>query len=168
MELFLLRHGIAVERGDLDYQNDAERPLTAEGRRELRQVGVAMRKMKLGIEVILSSPLVRARQTAEIVAAELKLKKKLAFSDALKHGSSVKTLVTEVNGLKPAAETILLVGHEPDMGDIISLLVTGRSAAGLSLKKAGLAKLQITTKLSPGRCASLVWLLTPKLMARMA
>jgi phosphohistidine phosphatase len=127
-----------------------------------------MRKMKLGVQIVLSSPLVRARQTAEIVAAELRLKKCLMFSDALKHGSSAKTLVTELNRLKPAPETLLLVGHEPDLGDLISLLVTGKPAAGLGLKKAGLAKLEIAKKISAGRCATLLWLLTPKLMQRMA
>ena len=168
MELYLLRHGIAAERGDLDYKNDADRPLIAKGRDELRRTAAAMRKMKLRFDVILSSPILRARQTAEIVAAELKLKKRLEFSDNLKHGSDAKTLVAEINRLKPASESILLVGHEPDMGELISFLATGKTDAGFTLKKGGLAKLEIANKLSAGRCATLLWLLTPKLMARMA
>jgi phosphohistidine phosphatase len=168
MELFLLRHGIAVERGDLDYKNDAERPLTAKGRRELRRVAAAMRKMKLSFDLMLSSPLVRAKQTAEIVAMELKLQKLLKFSDTLKHGNNAKTLIGGLNHLKPAPEKILLVGHEPDLGELISLLVSGKPDANFALKKGGLAKLEIVKKLSAGRCATLVWLLTPKLMERMA
>jgi len=168
MELFLLRHGIAVERGDLDYQNDADRPLTAKGRRELRQTAAALRKMKLGFDLILSSPILRARQTAEIIAAELKLVKRLEFSDDLKHGGDVKRMVAELNRRKPAPEKVLLVGHEPDMGELIALFVTGKTDAGFALKKGGLAKLEIVRKLSAGRCAILNWLLTPKLMERMA
>jgi phosphohistidine phosphatase len=167
-ELYLLRHGIAAERGDLDYKNDADRPLVAKGRRELRRTAAALRKSKLRFDLVLSSPILRARQTAEIVAAELKLKKRLEFSDALKHGGNAKTLVAELNRRAPAPETVLLVGHEPDMGELISILVTGKTDAGFALKKGGLAKLDIAGKLSAGRCAALVWLLTPKLMARMA
>lgn len=168
LELYLLRHGIAVERGDLDYKNDADRPLTAKGIRELRRTAAALRKMKLRFDVVLSSPILRAKQTAEVVAAELKLKKRLAFSDNLKHGADVKTLVNELNRLEPAPENILLVGHEPDMGELISFFVTGEPDAGFALKKGGVAKLEITNRLRAGRCATLVWLLTPKLMATMA
>lgn len=168
MELYLLRHGIAVDRGDLDYQNDADRPLTAKGRRELHRTAAALRKMKLRFDMVLSSPILRARQTAEIITAELKLNKRLAFSDSLKHGADVKALVAELNRLKPAPESILLVGHEPDLGELIALFVTGKSDSGFSLKKGGLARLEIGNKLSAGRCAILNWVLTPKLLARMA
>jgi phosphohistidine phosphatase len=168
MDLFLLRHGIAVERGDLDYQNDADRPLTAKGRRELHQTSAALRKMKLGFDLILSSPILRARQTAEIVASELKLVKRLQFSDDLVHGGEVKRIVADLNRRKPSPEKVMLVGHEPDMGELISLLVTGKTDAGFALKKGGLAKLEIVRKLSASRCATLNWLLTPKLLERMA
>jgi phosphohistidine phosphatase len=168
MELFILRHGIAVERGDLDYLNDATRPLTAEGRRQLRQTCAALRKMKLRFDLILSSPLVRARQTAEIVAAELKLKKRLEFSDALKPEGDATALVGELKNHKPQAKTVLLVGHEPDLSALVSLFVTGKTDAGFALKKGGLAKLEIAGPLAAGQCATLAWLLTPKLMKRMA
>jgi phosphohistidine phosphatase len=166
MNLFLLRHGIAVERGDLDFANDDARPLTPKGKRQLRQAAAALRALELRFDAILSSPLVRARQTAEIVAAELKLQKRLAFADELKPGGSAKKLVQKIAALKPPPENILLVGHEPDFSELISLLVTGATGAGFALKKGGLAKLEIE-KLRAGKCATLAWLLTPAQMKLM-
>src|SRR5207249_3311762 len=77
MTLFILRHGLAVEPGTRDYPNDADRPLTAEGRSKLRQIAQAMKKLELEFDVILSSPYTRARQTAEIVADKLGARKHL-------------------------------------------------------------------------------------------
>lgn len=165
MNLFILRHGIAVEPGTPGYQ-DSERPLIPKGRRQLNKIADAMRAMKLSFDVILSSPLVRARQTAEIVAADLKAKKRLAFADELKPGGDVKKLVQKINTLKPRPENIILVGHEPSLSWLISLFITGETDAGIVLKKSGLAKLE-TDKLRAGRCAALAWLLTPAQMKRM-
>ncbi|HTV75696.1 MAG TPA: histidine phosphatase family protein, partial [Candidatus Baltobacteraceae bacterium] len=83
MNLFILRHGIAVERGTPGFENDAVRPLTPKGKRQLRKIASAMKKMDLRLDLILSSPFLRAKQTAEIAAAGLKLKKRLKFSDEL-------------------------------------------------------------------------------------
>jgi len=167
MNLFLLRHGIAVERDDWKYQNDATRPLTAKGQKQLRQSVAALRAMKLRFDVIWSSPLVRARQTAELVAAELQLKNRLAGADELKPGGEVKKLVRKINALAAVPENLLLVGHEPDFSELISLLVTGKPGAGLALKKGGLAKLEIE-QLRAGQCATLAWLLTPQQLRLMA
>jgi len=166
MKLFLLRHGIAVERGDLDFANDAERPLTPKGKRQLRQAAAALRALELRFDAILSSPLVRARQTAEIVAAELKSKRRPAFADELKPGGSAKKLVQKIAALESPPENLLLVGHEPDFSEFISRLVTGKTGAGFALKKGGLAKLEIE-KLRVGKCATLAWLLTPTQMKLM-
>lgn len=160
MNLFLLRHGIAVERGTPGFENDALRPLTPKGRRQLRRVAVAVRTMELRFDVVLSSPLVRARQTAEVVAKELRLKRRLKTAEELSPGGSAKKLVQKINLLKTVPENLLLVGHEPDLGELISLLVTGKTGAGFALKKAGLAKLEIES-LTVGQCATLAWLLTP-------
>ena len=167
MNLFFLRHGIAVERDEFDYASDAARPLTPKGKKQLRAAAAALRAMELRFDVIFSSPLVRAKQTAEIIAAELKLQKRLVFADELKPGGSAKKLVQTIGGLKPLPENILLVGHEPDFSELISLLVTGNTGAGFALKKGGLAKLEIE-KLRVGKCASLAWLLTPAQMKLMA
>jgi len=166
MNLFCLRHGLAVEREEFDFANDHLRPLTPKGKRQLPKIAAAMCAMELRFDVILSSPLVRARQTAEIVAADLKLQKQLVFADELKPGGDAKKLVQKITGLKNVPADLLLVGHEPDLSELISLLVTGKNGANFALKKAGLAKLEIE-KLRAGKCATLAWLLTPAQMKLM-
>jgi phosphohistidine phosphatase len=93
MELFLLRHGPAVERGTRGFDDDSMRPLTPKGRRQLRKTATAMQKLELHFDLILSSPLVRTRQTAEIVAAGLNLKQRLKFSNALAPGGASALLM---------------------------------------------------------------------------
>jgi phosphohistidine phosphatase len=166
MNLYFLRHGIAVEGDEFDYANDAARRLTPKGRKQLHTIAAAMRAMDLRFDKILSSPLVRAQQTAEIIAAELKLELRMEFTDELKPGASAKKLIHQINELKPGPENILLVGHEPDFSELISLLVTGHAGGGFALKKSGLAKLEIE-KLRAGKCAILAWLLTPGQMKLM-
>lgn len=167
MNLFILRHGIAVEPGTPGFENDSERPLIPKGRRQLRQSCLALRKMKLKPDLILSSPLIRARETAEIVAAELKCQKWLCFSENLRPRGNLGKLVAELNALKAAPQSVLLVGHEPDLSRLISLLIAGRPDAALDLKKGGLARLE-AEQLRAGKCATLAWLLTLKLMKQMA
>jgi phosphohistidine phosphatase len=163
MNIFLLRHGLAVERGTPGFAKDSTRPLTPKGRRQLRKISAAMRKMDLRFNRILSSPFLRAKQTAEIVAGELKLKKRLAFVDELQPGGDAGKLIQRINALKPQPENVLLVGHEPDLGELISLLISGGTGASFALKKGGLAKLEVE-KLRAGKCATLAWLLTPEQM----
>ncbi|HTQ51991.1 MAG TPA: phosphohistidine phosphatase SixA [Candidatus Acidoferrales bacterium] len=163
MNLYILRHGIAVERGAPGFKTDADRPLTPKGRRQLGQIAAAMQSMGLDFNLILSSPFLRARQTAEIVAKTLKLDKRLAFSDALTPDGDAKTLIRQLHELKPAPENILLVGHEPYLSRLVALLISGGELAGVGLKKGGLCKLEIGS-LRFGRCATLTWLLTPKQM----
>jgi len=166
MNLFVLRHGIAVEPGAPGYEKDSERPLTPEGKRRLRQIAAAMKKMDLRFDLILSSPLLRARQTAEIITESLKLKKQLAFSDALTPDGNPKALVRQLNELKPVPEDVLLVGHEPYLSRLIALLTAGETGVAIDLKKGGLGKLEAES-LRLGRCATLVWLLTPRQMELM-
>ena len=167
MELYLLRHGIAVEHGTPGFETDAARTLTPKGRRQLRQTAAAMKKIDLPFDLILSSPLLRAKQTAEIIAEKLKRTKRLKFSDELKPDGSVKNLFRQLNELKSAPESILLVGHEPDMSRMISLLISGGDNATIDFRKGGLCKLEADI-LRAGRCATLAWLLTPKQMKLMA
>jgi phosphohistidine phosphatase len=167
MNLYILRHGIAVEPGTPGYEKDADRPLTPEGERKLWQIAEAMEALDLSYDLILSSPYLRARQTAEIVAEALKARKKLEFSDSLAPGGSMKRLVELLNRLQPFPERVLLVGHEPYLSGLVSLLVGGNESFPVVFKKGGLCKLAIES-LKPGRCAALEWLLTPKQMALMA
>lgn len=166
MNIYLLRHGIAVERGTPGFKTDADRPLTPKGKRQLRQIANAMENMDLPFALIVSSPFTRARQTAEIVAKSLKLKKRLTFSDELAPDGDPRTLVRQLNELRPASEDVLLVGHEPYLSRFISQLISGASDMEIDFKKAGLCKLE-TRLLRFGRCATLAWLLTPKQMKLM-
>ena len=125
MNLFLLRHGIAVERGIPGYSRDSDRPLTPKGERRLANIADAMEAMGLTFDLILSSPYVRARQTAEIVTDALGLKQKLEFSEALTPDGDAKTLIAELNKLGPEPGNVLLVGHEPFLSALVSLLTTG-------------------------------------------
>ena len=167
MNLYILRHGIAVERGEAGFKTDADRPLLPKGRRQLRQIASAMQNMGLDFDLVLSSPFLRARQTAEIVAPSFKAKKRLAFSDELTPDGDPKVLIRQLNDLAPAPENVLLVGHEPYLSRLVGLLISGGETAGLELKKGGLCKLEAEA-LRSGRCAMLTWLLTPKQMKLMS
>jgi phosphohistidine phosphatase len=163
MNLYILRHGIAVERGAPGYSNDADRPLTPKGERKLWQAAEAMEALGLSFDVILTSPFVRARQTADVIAEAFNARKWVETTDSLAPSGSTKALIDRINRLKPPPEDVLLVGHEPYLSELISLLVTGASKMSLALKKGGLCKLEVA-RLTPGRCAALEWLLTPKQM----
>jgi len=167
MNLYLLRHGIAVEPGSPGYAKDSDRPLTPEGERKLQLIAEAMQALDLSFDLILSSPYLRARQTAELVAEVLHARKNIEFSDSLIPGGSTDKLVELLNRLKPRPENVLLVGHEPYLSGLVSRLVAGGESFSVVLKKGGLCKLA-TDSLEHGRCAALEWLLTPKQMALMA
>jgi len=157
MEIYILRHGIAVERGSPGYKKDSERPLTDEGEEKMRQIAKAILAMDLKFDLILSSPYVRAQQTAEIVAAELD--QEVTFTELLVPDGNSLELIREINDEKP--QRVLLVGHEPDLSQLVSILLTGDSETAIELKKGGLCKLT-ADRLAFGRCATLNWLLTPK------
>jgi phosphohistidine phosphatase len=166
MELYILRHGIAAEQGTPGIATDSERPLTAEGERKLWRVAEAMERMELQFDRILSSPYLRARQTAEIIAKAFDLHKVLQNTDALEPGGDHKRLVHLLNEIKCDSQSVLLVGHEPSLSELVARLVSGGTHCSLVLKKGGLCKLT-AAELSYGRCAFLEWLLTPKQMALM-
>jgi len=156
-----------VEHGTPGFKTDADRMLTPKGRRQLRQIAAAMQNLDLSFNLILSSPFLRARQTAEIVAESLKLKKLLAFSDELTPDGDPKALIRQLHERKPAWKNVLLVGHEPYLSRLVALLISGEPATTIDLKKGGLCRLE-TDSLRFGRCATLTWLLTPKQMKWMA
>ncbi len=167
MNIFLLRHGIAAEPGAPGIKTDAERPLVPKGEQRLCAAAAAMEKLELSFDAIISSPYLRAKQTAEIVARHFKLEKKLTISNDLIPGGNPQALIRQLNGLKPAPENILLVGHEPNLSRLIALLATGGTNAAIEMKKGGLCKLE-TEDLEYGHCATLKWLLTPGQMELMA
>ena len=162
MELYILRHAIAVERGTEGFATDAERPLTPKGRKKMRRNAEGMVALGLSFDRIISSPFVRARQTAEIVAEAFDLVKHLSISQHLAVGGSETELINEVNAL--GCDGIVLVGHEPYLGGLISVLLSGDQGISMTLKKGSLCKLTVDG-LRHGKCATLDWLLTPNQLA---
>lgn len=166
MNLYLLRHGLAVDRSKPGYKKDADRPLTPKGKQRLWHVAEAMEEMDLEFDAIIASPFLRATQTAEIVAEGLDLRKKLSTTEHLTPNGNPKLLLEHISQLKPASKDVLIVGHEPYLSQLIGLLVAGNTNALIDLKKGALCKLEIET-LRCGRCATLAWLLSPKQMTLM-
>jgi phosphohistidine phosphatase len=166
MNLYLLRHGIAVESGPAGYTSDSERPLTAKGKDRLRAAARAMKQLDVSFDLILSSPLLRAKQTAEIIAKDLRLRKRLALADDLAPAGNPRLLIQQLNRIRPEPKNVLLVGHEPYLGKLIALLTAGNTSLEIDFKKGGWCKLEADFLLY-GRCAKLVWLLTPRQMEMM-
>jgi phosphohistidine phosphatase len=167
MDLYILRHAIAAERNTKGRDTDFERALTQEGEEKLRRVARAMRNLELSFDLILSSPYVRARQTAELVATALALRKRLELHEGLACDANPREFLVELAKRSPAPESLLIVGHEPFLSTLASLLISGTAKSCLTLKKAGLCRLSLDS-LRVGRCATLEWLLTPRQMLLMA
>lgn len=160
MNLYILRHAIAVDSGTPGIEDDSQRPLTQEGAVKMRSIARGMRKMDIELDLILSSPYVRARQTAEIVVNEFKLKGDFHVSNDLMPGASEGKIISEIVKRYSQKNNILLVGHEPSLSALISKLVSGDSTLSITMKKGGLCHLNIDT-LTYDRCATLEWLLYP-------
>lgn len=132
MKLYLFRHGPAFPYGSPEY-SEAKRSLTEEGKELTRQITLGMKSLDLGIELILTSPLIRAVQTAEIAAQTLGLEDKVQTCEPLCTGENqqlFKTLQKHKN-----LEGVCLVGHQPLMGMLISELVWGDNKIEIPLKK---------------------------------
>ena len=108
-----------------------------------------------------ASPCLRARQTAEIVAAEFGAEAKLKFTNHLASEGDPEQLIAELNKTYRACKNVLLVGHEPYLSALISTLLTGHSNVPLMLKKGGLCQLTVGI-LRHDYCAQFDWLLTPR------
>ncbi len=160
MELYVLRHGIAVER--TVGIKDRERALTPKGRKKTEGLAARLKALEVSFDWIVASPFVRARETAEIMAAKMSYKGELAFIGHLLPGGNLKLVIKELQN-NAGKKSVLLVGHEPDLSQLISILVTGKPGLRLELKKGGLCKLAIENMFSMP-CAALVWLAPPKLL----
>ena len=137
MEIWLLRHAAAEERAESG--RDADRALSEDGLRRAREVARGLAELEPGIELILTSPYRRARQTAEPVARALHLNAKLRETQALEPSSDPEEILGELKA--DPAPVILLVGHEPHLGALLGRLVTGRTGLEIPMKKAALARL---------------------------
>jgi len=167
MDVFLLRHGIAEEPAARSGRPDSGRRLTDKGIQRVRQIARAMQELELEFDLILASPFPRARETAEIVAAVLHFEDRLQLTGHLAIPPSSSKLLGQINGTQPLPKSVLLVGHEPHLSGLASLLLAGTPSVELILKKGGLCKLEVSG-LQAARCASLAWLLTPRQMLLMS
>ncbi|HKX27635.1 MAG TPA: phosphohistidine phosphatase SixA [Blastocatellia bacterium] len=166
IELYLMRHGIATDLGEVGILKDADRPLTLEGLARMKQAAAGIRKLDLKFNVIMTSPLLRARQTAEAVAEVLELQHKVRILESLAPGR------TFIEGEGRHAEIFLelgayqfdralLVGHLPDLPELASFLLTGNRNLNIEFKKGSLCAIEVAS-LPPRGPGLLCWLMTPK------
>ncbi len=165
MDLYFVRHAAAMPVGET-VPDDASRELTAKGRRRMRQSARSLRRMKLCIEEIWTSPLVRARQTAELLAEELGLEDQVHIEETLSPGSAFPDLLGRVRECEHLSG-IILVGHQPDLGQLLTWLLTGQGTDGIDFKKGGIAHVQVEEFGPPANCR-LEWLLTPRMLRQLA
>jgi phosphohistidine phosphatase len=159
MELYFLRHGIAGDRNDPAYLNDQDRPLTDEGIRKTREAAQGLKRLDVAFDKILTSPWLRARQTAEIVAEALGMETRLENLPELEGDRTVDELLTALGDHR--ASRLLLVGHEPLLGDTVASLVCPDGNMQVGLKKSGAAAVEIDS-LPPREPGRLLWLVTAK------
>ncbi|WP_017319175.1 phosphohistidine phosphatase SixA [Mastigocladopsis repens] len=162
MELYLIRHGIAEDKQP-DVKKDEERTLTKEGRQKTEKVAQQLKKLGLHFDLIATSSLVRARQTAEILISA-GLSSQLEECKYLAHDGAIDSWV--VDWLKPrnySPQTQLaLVGHEPDLSAWAEILVWGQAKSGLVLKKAGMIGVKLPETGSPLGRSQIFWLTPPR------
>lgn len=161
LALYLIRHGIAAERGD-QYPDDSKRPLTSDGIAALRKEVKALDALGEGFDHIVTSPLVRAKQTADVFVQHLDVKPSVTTSDALAPAGSPAGVVQEI--VKHAKKgRIALVGHEPNLGELAARLIGSRSP--LVFKKGGICRIDFEV-LPPKGAGQLRWLATPKMLRK--
>jgi phosphohistidine phosphatase len=163
MELYIVRHGIAVDREDPKCPADPERYLTEEGIEKSRQVAKGVAEVASIPDLILSSPYVRALQTADIFAERLEYpKQKIVKSDQLLPGAEPLQLFRELSKDKDLS-CVFVFGHAPHLDDLLATAI-GTKHHITSLKKAGVAFVELKRLVPPS--GELIWLATPKLLRK--
>lgn len=160
MNCYFLRHGIAVEPDEWS-GTDFDRPLTGEGVERMEREANAIADLSLDLDRILTSPLLRAKQTAEIVADLLGLRRELVEDERLAGGFGVERLHSILAAHKEA-EAIMLVGHEPTMSGTIGRLI---GDASVELKKGALAGVLLPD--ASATRGTLVCLIPPKVLVKL-
>jgi phosphohistidine phosphatase len=160
MNLYVVRHGEAVALGGA-VRHDGERSLTERGREDARRVGEFLAKLEPSLRFILSSPMVRARQSAEAVAQAFSPPVPIQETEHLAPGFKPDALRREIRSIDPE-ESIAMIGHQPDLSQFIISVIEGESGASIALAAGGVAKLHfVGGALSE---ATLEWLLTPEVL----
>jgi phosphohistidine phosphatase len=165
-ELCIMRHGIAAERSGSAVIDDSRRPLTSEGKEKMQEIASGLARIGLKLDWIVSSPLVRALETAEIIAEALDSKPPLEPCDALRPGGEPEALLTFL-AKRPARRRVMVVGHEPDLGELAARLIGAGRSANMPFKKGGCCLISFAEfpPKTPGRLA---WWLPPRILRRLA
>jgi phosphohistidine phosphatase len=162
IQVYLIRHGIAADPEA--YEQDYERALTAKGRSKTKAVARQLNALNIAFDEILTSPLVRARQTAEILL-QANLSTHLTVVDTLAPmGSFSEWLEWFKNWKKGRSDRLALVGHEPDLSQWAELLILGDVQGVIELKKAGIIGIEIPDNIDPIGNSILFWLTPPRLL----
>jgi phosphohistidine phosphatase len=159
LELYLVRHAIAAPRGD-EWPDDDKRPLTARGVARFKEAVVGLRALGVEVDEIFTSPLVRAKQTADLLAAGLTGKPPVRTLDALAPGHEPRSVLTRL-ARAVHRRRVALVGHEPDLGELAAHLIGAGRA--LPFKKGGVCRIDVES-LSSRRPGALAWFAPPRLL----
>ena len=155
--IYLVRHGLAAEQGP-DYPSDEDRPLTDEGIERLRAQALGMRELRVRLDWVLTSPLLRAAQTAEVLAAGVGCETPMVPVDALRPGGRYDALMAALGRLGDD-RSVALVGHMPSMGAIAARLIG--AAEPLPFKKGAVCCIEVD-RLPPAQAGRLHWFLPPR------
>jgi phosphohistidine phosphatase len=165
MDIYVVRHGIAIDREDPKCPPDPERYLTEEGIEKTKQIAKAVAALGIIPDLFLSSPYVRAMQTAEVLANALgSAKQKIRRTDLLLPGAEPSLVFRELAKDKQSS-SVFLFGHAPQLDEVIAAAFASKHNI-TSLKKAGVAAIKLK-RISPPS-AELLWLATPRLFRRAA
>lgn len=162
LELYLIRHGLAAVRGEA-WPDDNKRPLTHKGIARLRREVSALNRLGVTFDQVLSSPLVRARQTAEVFAEGLASHPPLALVEALSPSGTPAQVLEEL-GKYGRRHRIAMVGHEPNLGELAARLIGTRTA--IEFKKGAICRIDVET-LPPARAGRLRWFIAPRMLRRL-
>jgi phosphohistidine phosphatase len=157
MNLYLIRHAIAEEESPSG--EDSQRVLTDKGAKKMRNIAKGLKTLGVEFDYIVSSPYLRAQQTAEILGDVFKIKKRVVVSENIAPMGDPNQLLAEINE-KYSFNSLAVVGHEPYLSNLVSLLTAGGSPVEMTFKKGGVCYLT-TDDLHHTRKATLEWLLTP-------
>jgi phosphohistidine phosphatase len=164
IELYLVRHAVAAERGP-NYPDDRERPLTSEGVARFKQVVEGLKNLDVRLELVLTSPLVRASHTAELLVAGVGGKPRLEMLEALSPGGRVAQVIEAIAKYSKRAKHIALVGHEPDLGELTARLLRARGT--IEFKKGAICCLELDGAMPAGP-GTLKWHLPPRALRKIA
>lgn len=162
--LYIMRHGIAAEVGTTGVEDDITRPLTGKGKKRMYEVASGLKRLGCELDWIVTSPLLRAAETAQIMAESLPTRVPVDSCDALSPGGSGEEL-KEFLAKQPERKRVLLVGHEPDLSILAGRLIGAGRHASLSFKKGGCCLIE--SEESPFESnGHLVWWLTPRVLRK--